>query len=211
MTVIVLGAGGHAAVVLEILFANGVDVAGLTDKKEEAHQRSDVLGARILGADDILPDLYKRGINEAIVAIGDNTVRQGLAHKATSTGMHLINAIHQASVVSRSARLGGGVAVMATAVVNARSEIGDGVIINTGASVDHDCAIGSYSHIAPGSRLGGAVICGERVLIGIGATVVPGIRIGDDAIVGAGAVVISDVPGRTTVVGAPARTLGAGR
>lgn len=42
--------------------------------------------------------------------------------------------------------------------------------------------------------------------IGAGAVILPGIEIGSDAVVGAGSVVTRNVPARTTVLGAPAKT-----
>jgi acetyltransferase-like isoleucine patch superfamily enzyme len=50
---------------------------------------------------------------------------------------------------------------------------------------------------------------GEGTLIGVGANVVPGIEIGDRAIVGAGSAVIRPVSSDSTVVGVPAREIGA--
>ena len=47
--------------------------------------------------------------------------------------------------------------------------------------------------------------------IGSGATILCGVTIGENAMVGAGAVVTRDVPGGTTVVGNPARTLRKGK
>lgn len=50
----------------------------------------------------------------------------------------------------------------------------------------------------------------DDVAIGSGATIMCGLRIGKGAIVGAGAVVTRDVPAGATVVGNPARVVGAG-
>ena len=50
---------------------------------------------------------------------------------------------------------------------------------------------------------------GDRVFIGAGAKVLGGIEIGDGALIGANAVVVHDVAPGTTVVGVPARPLGA--
>jgi UDP-perosamine 4-acetyltransferase len=205
VSVVVLGAGGHAAVVLEILLAGRVDVVGLTDASYDPERPRELFGVPVIGTDDVLPELRRKGVDGAIVAIGDNAMRRRLGGMALSAGFRLVNAVHPHASVSPSVELASGVAVMAMAAVNARAKIGEGVIVNTGASVDHDCEIGPYSHLAPGSRLGGTVRCGHEVLVGIGASVIPGMTIGDRATIGAGAAVIDDVPAGATVVGVPAR------
>lgn len=53
------------------------------------------------------------------------------------------------------------------------------------------------------------VTIGRNVWIGGGAIILPGVCIGDDAIVGAGAVVTKNVAPGVTVVGNPARVMGA--
>ena len=205
MTAVVLGAGGHAAVVLEILLANRIEIAGLLDPSYDAGRPRDLFGVPLLGTDEMLPDLRRSGVDSAFVAIGDNEVRRRLGTMAVRAGFRLVNAVHPAASLSPSVDLGSGVAIMATAAVNARARIADGVIVNTGASVDHDCRIGAYSHVAPGARLGGSVSCGELVFVGIGASVIPGVTIGARTTIGAGAAVVSDVDAGATVVGVPAR------
>ena len=49
----------------------------------------------------------------------------------------------------------------------------------------------------------------KRASIGSGATILPGITIGEGAMIGAGSVVTKDVPEKVTVVGNPARPIGA--
>jgi UDP-2-acetamido-3-amino-2,3-dideoxy-glucuronate N-acetyltransferase len=49
----------------------------------------------------------------------------------------------------------------------------------------------------------------KHASIGSGATILPGITIGEGAMIGAGSVVTKDVPNNVTVVGNPARPVGA--
>jgi UDP-perosamine 4-acetyltransferase len=209
--IVVLGGGGHAKVVMEILLAAGWEVAGYTDA---GGRPGDSFGAiPWLGTDEALPDVLASGVGHAIVALGDNALRGRLRDRAAGLGFVLGNAVHPSARISPSVVLGRGIAVMAQAAVNAATVIGDGAIVNTGATVDHDNRIGRDVHIAPGSHLAGYVTVGDGALVGVGSTVGRGrpLRIGEGAVVGAGSVVLTDVPPHATVAGNPARPLRRGR
>lgn len=203
--IVVLGAGGHARVVIDILEEAGAGlVVGCLCPETGL---SDQLGYPILGGDDRLPELARSGIRSAVVAVGENGLRRKLSLWVLDNGIELITAVSPKASVSRKAAIGKGSVIAPAAAVNACAAIGEGVIINTSASVDHDCEIGAYSHIAPGAHLAGKVVVGEGALIGIGASILPGVRIGAWATVGAGAVVHRDVADHSMVVGVPAAVL----
>lgn len=203
--VVVLGAGGHAKVVIETLEEEGrYRIAGCTCPGGVGPA---LLGYPILGGDDVLARLREEGIEYAIAAIGDNAIRRRVSLWVRELGFRLASAVSSRAAVSRHASVGEGTLVVRGAIVNAGATVGDGVIINTGATVDHDCVVGSYAHVAPGVHLAGHVCVGEGALVGVGACVLPGVRIGAWARVGAGAAVIADVPEGATVAGVPARIL----
>lgn len=203
---VLVGGGGHAKVILEILRAASPpwDIVGIVDASPD---HRGVLGVRVLGDDSVLPSLRADGVDAAFVAIGENGLRQNLAVSVRDLGFELVNAISPAATLSPSAKLGRGVAIMAGAVINAEAEIGDLSIINTGALVDHDVQVGEAAHIAPGCAIAGNVAIGERALIGVGARLLPGITIGEDATIGGGACVTQDIAARATAVGIPARVI----
>lgn len=205
-----LGAGGHAKVVIEILrLMEDVEVVALLDSNDTLW-RSHVLGVPVLGGDDLLPDLYGKGIRTFFVGVGatgDMGPRRRLYRSTRAHGFDAITAIHPTAVISRTAQIGVGGTVMAGAIINAGAQIGEDVIVNSGALVEHDCVIGDHVHIAPGAKLASGVLVGDGSHIGLGAAIIQGKRIGRNAVVGAGAVVVRDIPDDVVVTGVPARVL----
>lgn len=200
--IIVVGAGGHAKVCIELLRASGMHVAYAIGGEESSDT---CVGVKVLKGDDHLPRLRAEGYQRAFIAIGANSLRVKLADFAISHGFNLVNAISPASNISPTVRLGFGIAIMSGAIINADAHIDDLAVINTGATIDHDCEIGRAAHVAPQCALAGNVRVGERAFLGIGSKVIPCTKIGRDAIIGAGSVVISSVDSGVTVVGVPAR------
>lgn len=207
MGTVIIGAGGHGRVVLDILRqAHSVDPIGFLDANPALHgQRVD--GLEVLGEPADIPRLAHRHIDSAIVAIGDNATRNMYAQALAAYGIHLSNAIHPKATVADTAKLGSNIVICAGAVICAHCRIGDSSIINTASIVDHESAIGRATHICPGARLAGRVTVEDFAFVGIGATIVQCLTIGRGSTVGAGAVVLKDVAAFTTVVGVPARPI----
>jgi UDP-perosamine 4-acetyltransferase len=206
MDVLILGAGGHGKVVLDILRTAGEHrVVGFIDADRSLADTC-VSGVPVLGASNLLPKLRGRA-KGAVVAIGDNHTRRSCAAMVSEHGFELINAIHPSAVVSPAAKLGRNVVICAGACVCVEVMLGDSVIVNTNAVVDHECDVAEAAHICPGGLLAGRVRVGAGALIGLGAKVIQCRTVGANAIVGAGAVVIEEVPDGATVVGVPARVI----
>jgi UDP-perosamine 4-acetyltransferase len=200
--VVIVGAGGHAKVVAELIAHNPqYRVIGLIDNVT----LGTAFGLPILGADRDLPHLRQNGINKVFVAIGDNKRRLTLGREIQKDGFDIINAISSAATISPSAQIGVGVAIMSGAVLNADCRIEDFAVVNSGAIIDHDCIIGEGAHVAPGCALAGNVKLGRGAFLGTGTSVIPGISVGDGAIVGAGACLVRDLPANIIAMGVPAR------
>ena len=204
---LLIGAGGHAKVVIELLRAtDDFEVAGLIDRNQGTPP---VLGVPVVGTDADLSRFRHEGIRHAFVGLGSNRRRLQMGRYLQQIGFEIVNAISPAAVISSSAQLGCGIAVMPGAVINAEARIDDFSIINTHASIDHECWIGEGVHIAPGSTIAGSVRIGRLTLVGAGATVIPGKTIGESAVIGAAACVVRDIPNAVLAWGVPARIMAA--
>jgi sugar O-acyltransferase (sialic acid O-acetyltransferase NeuD family) len=205
MDVVILGAGGHGRVVLDIIQqAKKHKPVGFLDNNKALHGRR-VDGLPVLGGLERLPDLKEHGIAAAVIAIGDNGARRAMANIIEESGFQLVNAIHPSAQLASSVTVGKGVVIAAGALVCAHCQVGDYAILNTGCIVDHESMIGTATHVCPGVRLAGHVTVESGAFLGIGATVVQNVRVGFEAVVGAGSVVIQNVDPMTTVVGVPAK------
>jgi len=207
---VIVGAGGHAGVVIECIKASSASVQiDLLDANPSLWGRI-ILDVPVLGDDSFLPKLAQNGTTHFVIGVGgtsDNGPRRRLFELCLEHGLTPLTVCHPSAIRSPSAQVGLGTVVFPNTVVNTSSTLGSNVIVNTGAIVEHDCVIGDHVHIATGSRLCAGVQVDEAAHVGAGATVRQSLTIGEGAIVGAGAVVVKDVPAWTTVVGSPAKAM----
>lgn len=204
---LILGGGGHARVLIDMMLLNRISPLGILDI-DPARVGDNVLGVSILGNDDLLPDLLRQGATHFAVgvgSVGDVRPRQQVYARGLAAGLTPLTVIHPAAIVSSYTEMGAGVQLFAGAIINAGARLGANVIVNTGAIVEHDCIVADHVHLATGAKLCGAVQVGQGVHVGAGATIKQGVTIGENATVGMGAVVLRDVPPGEVVMGVPAR------
>ena len=174
----IIGAGGHAKVVIQTARTAGLEPIAVFDDNEQLHG-SDLCHVPIIGE---IEQLRKHEI-PCVIAIGNNDVRKRIADKY-DFNWHTV--IHPSTIIDPTVRIGRGTVVFAAIAIQVDASIGDHAIINTSASVDHDCLIGDFVHIAPNSTLTGGVQIGEGTLLGAGVTVKPYKTIGKWSVIGAG-------------------------
>lgn len=207
--VIILGAGGHAKVVLECLDHAQYEAVGFLDK-DNMRQGEKVSGLPILGDDSDPAKWLSQGITCCIVGIGhmgNPKLRNKLYLTYRNAGYELVTAIHSTAQVSPHAKIGAGTVIMPGVILNADAVIGNNCIINTGAIIEHDAHISDGVHVAPGCIITGAVKICENSFVGAGSNVINGACIHHDCIIGAGSVVITDLPECSVSVGSPARII----
>ena len=184
--VIIIGAGGHAKVIADIVLKNNDILLGFLD--DNKFKNEIILGYPILGKID---DIHTFADNAAfIIGIGDNFIRKSISDKY-NVKWH--TAIHPSAIIGIDVIINEGTVVMANAVINASAKIGKHCIINTGAIIEHDNLICDYVHVAQNVSLGGTVNVGECSHIEIGASVKRNINITAKCIIGVGAVVVENV------------------
>lgn len=208
--VVILGAGGHARVLIDLLRRQG----GLEPVAVLAPDRSllggELLGVPIIGDDDALGafDPARVALVNGVGSTQRVAARRDLFLRCRDLGFAFATLVHPNAIVAQGVSLGEGAQVLAGAIVNTGARVGEDSIINTAAVVEHDCLIGAHAHVATGAILAGGVILRDGAHVGAGATVIQGLTIGPRAVIGAGAAVIRDVEADTVVVGVPARAKG---
>ena len=201
---VLLAAGGHGRVALNLLLDLGIQVEGIVDPGKVIG--SAIFGVPILGGDEWLENMPPSDfilVNGVGVAPG-NYLRKCIYTYWKQRGFEFLSLVHPFSVISRETVISEGVQIMAGSVLQCGVSVGENVVINTRASVDHDTNIGVNAFIGPGATLCGEVCIGEDVFVGAGSVIMPGVSVGDKAVIGAGAVVTRNVPEGFIMVGNPA-------
>lgn len=200
--VVLLGAGGHAGVVLEALRLAGQQVVGVCDPALNGGEMAAVGDLPVINGDSLI-ESHPPADYDLVNGVGmlpRQEKRKALFVNMNDLGYRFANVIHPSAIVSDATDIRDGVQVMTGAIIQSDVSIDPQSIVNTGAQIDHGCRIGTLVHISPGAVLCGDVTVGDEAFIGAGATVINGIKIGTGAVIGAGAVIIQDVPDGAKIV-----------
>jgi UDP-perosamine 4-acetyltransferase len=204
---LMVGAGGHARVLQELLAEAGIALSGYVAPADgssllvgdlQRYDEAELVSGE--GNVDPIDFLLVNGIGSA----GPITARARVYAQLKQAGFNFLQLDAQTAHISESALLSEGVQVLHKAVVHTDARIDENTIVNTGAIVEHHNVIGANCHIAIGAVLGGMVEVGDNTHVGANATVLQGVKIGSNCIIGAGAVVTRDVPDNQTAIGVPA-------
>ena len=209
--IIIIGAGGHAKVVADIILTRKIDlnenlkIIGFLDDNFKNLKYDNIFNIPILGD---LSNIEKFSNNKDyffIIAIGSNKVREEISKKYPELNYYI--AIHPRSIISREVEIGAGTVVMANVVINPASTIGKHCILNTSSVIEHDNELGDYVHISPNTTLCGGVNIEDNSWIGAGSVIRQQIYIGKNVLVGANSVVIKNIEDNCIVVGNPAKKI----
>lgn len=201
--IIMIGNGGHASVLVEMLISQQREIKGYT----APHEEKNILNLSYFGTDDVITRFDPNEV-ELVLGLGItgvSTVRKSLYEQFVAKGYTFANVIHPTAILASSVQMGGGIQIMAGAILQTNATIADNTIINTGAIVEHDVVIGSHVHLAPGVTLSGGVSIGDNCHIGTGTSIIQGIKIGNETLIGAGSVVVKNIGARKTAYGVPAK------
>ena len=200
--IIIVGAGGHGRVVLDICRSLKQEVAGFLDSNIEIGTL--IHNIPVLGDNHKAHEMTFMEKHRFVVAIGDQIARRDLCEALMNEGADLVTLIHPSCVISETAQIGHGTVIVAGAIVNSDAKIGHYCIINTAATIDHDVILEDGVQICPGVNLAGNVVCEEGVFIGTGANIVPNTRLGKYSLIGAGSTVMNNIPADSLATGTPA-------
>lgn len=200
LPVIILGAGGHAKVVADVLVLSGYKVLGLISPDEK--KGSFCFGIKVLGDDEVI---LTYGADEVLLANGIGSLpnvnlRWDLAKRFRDKNYRFVNVIHPSAIISEDVKLEEGVQIMAGSVIQPGTYIGKDTIINTAANVDHDCQISQNCHISPGVTLSGNVKIKDGTHLGTGTVVIQNIEVGKNCIIAAGSVIYKNIDDNITFI-----------
>jgi sugar O-acyltransferase (sialic acid O-acetyltransferase NeuD family) len=202
---ILIGAGGHAKVLLDALLLLGIKISAVSDPLQPS---SGGLTRFQWYPDEnaiLQMDPRRARLVNAIGSVRDTSRRCNSYRKFKVSGFHFHSVIHPASCVSKlDVQIGEGLQALAGSVINTGVNIGENVLVNTHAVVEHDCTVGSHTHIASGAVVCGGCLVGDNVHIGSGVVLKQGVTVGSGSLIAAGAVVIDNVPPYSLSAGVPA-------
>lgn len=191
---LIIGAGGHAGVLIDILRQQNREILGLVSPEIESKSKVFSGIEHFENDDDVLKFNNKTiKLVNGIGSIPNNSLRSVIYSKFKALGYEFETVIASNALVSIFAKLEEGVQIFAGALVQTNANIGVNTIINSGSIIEHDCIIGEHNHIAPGVTLSGQVTTSEHVHIGTGASVIQTVSIGKYSIIGAGATVTKNI------------------
>ena len=205
--VVIIGAGGHAREVLDVIEAINqetprFEMMGFIVEPGYQSPGTVINDAPVLGHLDWLEK--NRHEVKVVCGVGFPAPRYRVIQKVNQIGVEFVNLIHPNTLLTRWVTLGTGVIITAGCILTNQIKIGNHVHLNRHCNVSHDNLLEDFVTVSPGANLSGNVTLKQGCFIGTGASIIEGKTVGAWARVGASSAVIDDIPDNTTAVGVPA-------
>lgn len=179
-SIIIVGAGGHGKVILDILLKmkkiskDNFEILGfLDDKKKDA-----IIGYPILGDLDGIKKLKENEKNFFVIAFGKNELREKIEKK--NSNLKYITVIDPSVILGAECEIGDGTVIKANCVISPGTKIGKHCIINSLVSVEQDTVIEDFVHIYPNVSIYGENIIKKGITIFSNASTENGVIIYKD-------------------------------
>jgi sugar O-acyltransferase (sialic acid O-acetyltransferase NeuD family) len=207
---VIVGAGGHAKILLDIASKSAeFEVVGVVSKEDDP--QDDIMGFKIYKGDNYLLEFKNKGVSSVAIGIGgytNNNLRKEMYYRLKELGFEIANLIDPTAIISKTVKMGEGVVIFAGVIINTEVVIGNNVIIATGSTIDHETIIEDHVLVSAGVTVGAGDVIQEGALLALGSNVISRINIGMNSLIGAGAVVVNDIENNAKVFGVPAKPKG---
>lgn len=199
--IIILGAGGGAALALDIISRNKNQVAiGILDNDPRKHGLV-IMGVTCLGGFELTEELWKNNIFDALIStVVRDAVERGMVYDSfCNIGIPFTNVIDHDVRLGVENSIGSGNLITYGSYLATHSKIGNNNFLAAGVVVEHHCVIGDHCTFGPRTTLAGSVIVGDYVKTGMLVGIEPEVKIGNGSVIASGVVVTSNVFSNTTL------------
>ncbi len=163
---IIIGAGGHAKVVLDAVLKQGeYCVIGFA---VDTHP----IGTAIMGNYTVVDTTQLANIVPTtntyfVVALGNNNSRKLIFEQASKNSLSA-TIIHPSAIIASDVTISNGTIILANVTINAGCIIGSNCIINSGVIIDHDCVINANTHLSIGTIVASKITIASETTTNIG-------------------------------------------
>lgn len=201
-SVIVIGAGKHANVIVEIAEQKAFAFKGFLDDHVQTFRSIPYLGP-LSHISHFPNDHFLMGIGLVANPFQRMKILQ-LLKPYTSQFLPLVS---PHAYISPTASLGHGTSIHPFALINTNAQIGNFCIINSHALVEHDVVLKDNVHIATRATVNGSVSIEANVFIGSGAIIKENLTITSNVVIGMGSMVRHSIKEPGVYAGNPLRKL----
>lgn len=175
---IIVGAGGLGRMTME----SAMDEYECYFVDDSIVNDTIICGTKVIGKVDEL----KKFVNDyknAIIAIGDNKLREKLTKSVLSLGYNIPIIVNKTAYISPFSKIGYGTIILSNASIQNGATIGNGVVITGNVEVHHDCTIDDYSLIYSNSTIRTYAKIGKKVKIGSNVSISNSVIINDEEVI----------------------------
>lgn len=206
--IVIVGGGSFIGNLINYIEGmNQYEIVGYTDVKDNGS----FFGYKYLGNDDVLSDLFKEGVANAALGVGnrlsDTTLKKKIFKNLLEIGFCLPVIRGEGVIVHKGVRLGRGVILRDGAIIQSNAELGDCVMVGDRAIISHDTKIGDFSQVVSGCTLGRGISIGNSVFFGFNSVVTNDLTIVDGCTIGACSLVNKNCETAGLYFGSPAKLM----